>query len=330
MRLGRATFAGETADQTPERPERPGALAVEAGAQARQRKILAGKGGPGEIGAAGQIARLERGDVGDFQFGRAPVGDIAFRLFAIEIVGEGAAPARAQSGARHAAAAEELVEGELRPSVLANRRQSSALSAPLANDPAFVHPNFLVRLDVSSHRRVYGVMSAFAFPFPVLVADIGGTNVRFAMQGAADQPLGEHVHRKTWDYPGLAEAIQSAIHELGARPASVIACGAGPVVGRTLKLTNAPWLIDGPEVAGKLGLGRGLLLNDFEAQALSLPTIPQGWARQHRPAAIFRARTQVILGPGTGLGVAALTETERPAHADRVGSLSHGLRPGDR
>ena len=151
-------------------------------------------------------------------------------------------------------------------------------------------------------------MANFVFPFPVLVADIGGTNVRFAMQTAPDQPLGAHVHRKTWDYPGLAEAIESAISELGARPASVIACGAGPVVGKTLKLTNAPWLIDGPEVAGKLGLGRGLLLNDFEAQALSLPTIPQGWAASIGPLPYSARGTQVILGPGTGLGVAALTE----------------------
>ena len=72
-----------------------------------------------------------------------------------------------------------------------------------------------------------------------------------------------------------------------------------------------PGVIDGPDVAGKLGLGQGLLLNDFEAQALSLPTIPEGWARQHRPAASFGAGgPQVILGPGTGLGVAALIEAD--------------------
>ena len=80
------------------------------------------------------------------------------------------------------------------------------------------------------------------------------------------------------------------------------------MVGRTLKLTNAPWLIDGPQVAGRLGLGRGLLLNDFEAQALSLPTIPQGWAPSIGPLAYSARGTQVILGPGTGLGVAGLTE----------------------
>ena len=85
---------------------------------------------------------------------------------------------------------------------------------------------------------------------------------------------------RTDDYPGLPEAIEAAVPKLGTRPRSAIACGAGPVVGRTLKLTNAPWTMDGPETARRTGLAQGLLLNDFEAQALSLPTIPEGWERR--------------------------------------------------
>jgi glucokinase len=90
----------------------------------------------------------------------------------------------------------------------------------------------------------------------------------------------------------------------------VIACGAGPVVGRTLKLTNAPWVMDGPEAARHAGLAQGLLLNDFEAQALSLPTIPEVWERRIGPLQFGAGGPQVILGPGTGLGIAALVEAE--------------------
>src|SRR5271167_4942792 len=61
-------------------------------------------------------------------------------------------------------------------------------------------------------------MSEFEFPFPVLVCDIGGTNVRFSLSAAPDAPLGEAVHRQTWDFPGLGEAIEAAVPELGARP----------------------------------------------------------------------------------------------------------------
>jgi glucokinase len=89
----------------------------------------------------------------------------------------------------------------------------------------------------------------------------------------------------------------------------MIICGAGPVLGRRLKLTNASWIIDGPEVATALGLEQGLLLNDFEAQALSLPTIPDDWVHTIGPLKPPAGGTRVILGPGTGLGVAALIES---------------------
>jgi glucokinase len=152
-------------------------------------------------------------------------------------------------------------------------------------------------------------MSVTSFPFPVLVCDTGGTNVRFAMKSAPDAPLGDIVHLKTHDYPGLGEAIEAAAAKLGVRPRSAIACGAGPVDGRTLKLTNAPWLMDGPKVAQTVRLDQGLLLNDFEAQALSLPAIPDQWVRRIGPLDFSTAKgPQVILGPGTGLGVAALVK----------------------
>ena len=151
-------------------------------------------------------------------------------------------------------------------------------------------------------------MSDIAFPFPVFVCDTGGTNTRFAVKGDPDAPLSAAIHLRTWDYPGLGEAVEAAAARLALKPRSVIVCGAGPVDGRTLKLTNAPWLMDGPLAARQVGLSQGLLLNDFEAQALSLPTIPEGWARLIGPTRFPGLGPQVILGPGTGLGIGALLE----------------------
>jgi len=169
-------------------------------------------------------------------------------------------------------------------------------------------PARLCRLDDRTEFPVYAGVSEFAFPFPVLVGDVGGTNVRLALQGAPDAPLGPVAHLKTGDYPGLVEAIEAAIANLGGRPRSVVVCGAGPVDGRSLKLTNAPWLIDGPEAARRLDLAQGLLFNDFEAQALSLPAIPREWTRAIGPTPFGARGPQVVLGPGTGLGVGALIE----------------------
>jgi len=153
-------------------------------------------------------------------------------------------------------------------------------------------------------------MSEFAFPLPVLVCDTGGTNVRFALAKEAAGGLGQVVHLRTGDYPGLPEAIEAAAPRLGLRPRSAIVCGAGPVAGRTLKLTNAPWVIDGPQTARSARLEQGLLLNDFEAQALSLPAMPEAWAKQIGALRFGGEGPQVILGPGTGLGIAALVEAD--------------------
>ncbi len=105
----------------------------------------------------------------------------------------------------------------------------------------------------------------------------------------------------------------------------MIACAAGPVIGRTVKMTNANWTIDGADVAAKAGLDQGLLLNDFEAQAFSLLVLEPAWVQ---PIGAFAPRPglQLVMGLGTGLGVAALVEIEsrRFALASEAGHMSFG------
>lgn len=153
---------------------------------------------------------------------------------------------------------------------------------------------------------------ALQFQFPVLVCDIGGTNVRVARLDAPEATLSSPVFLQTGAFSGLAEALASA-GEIAQGARSVIACGAGPVGGRSLKLTNADWHIDGPDVARRNGLSQGLLLNDFEAQALSLPVLRPQDCVVIKPSAApqaYRSGPQVILGPGTGLGTAALIKVD--------------------
>ena len=74
-----------------------------------------------------------------------------------------------------------------------------------------------------------------------------------------------------------------------ARPRSVIACGAGPVVGRTLKLTNAPWVMDGPETARRTGLEAGLAAQRFRGAGAVAADDSAGLGAADRPARV-RAR----------------------------------------
>ncbi|HXW72373.1 MAG TPA: glucokinase [Methylocella sp.] len=145
------------------------------------------------------------------------------------------------------------------------------------------------------------------FPYPLLVCDIGGTNARFASVAGPSAPLVAEAHLKTGNFASLEEALQEVLAGLASKPRSLIACVAGPVRGRFVKMTNADWVIDGAAVAARTGLDQGLLLNDFEAQAFSLPVLKPDWVK---PLASFERQPgpQLIVGLGTGLGVAALIE----------------------
>ena len=153
-----------------------------------------------------------------------------------------------------------------------------------------------------SHRKG----SPLTFPHPVLLCDVGGTNARFALAlapGERPVPLGRRADRRL---PGLVEAARAAMRNAPETPRSMLACAAGPMVGRTLSLTNAAWRIDGPEVARQLGLSQGLLFNDFEAMAYALASLGPQDVRAIGAAPWKGDGLQVVLGPGTGLGVAAL------------------------
>lgn len=148
------------------------------------------------------------------------------------------------------------------------------------------------------------------FPFPVLLCDIGGTNARFALAPAPGAELEHGMRLQTRDYRGLKEALAAVLPAIRPRPRSLIACAAGLVSGRSVKLTNAGWAFDGAEVVAMAGLDQGLLLNDFEAQAYSLPGLKPGWVKPIGRPPAPKAGVQLVMGLGTGLGVAALLEIE--------------------
>ncbi|GAB2460318.1 glucokinase [Streptosporangium sandarakinum] len=138
---------------------------------------------------------------------------------------------------------------------------------------------------------------------PWLVADVGGTNARFGLVTEPGRGPGSVAVLAVADHAGLPEAVAAylAEHADGARPEAACVAIAGPVEGDRYRLTNAGW-------AGSvrdLGIPHVELVNDFEALAASLPHLPAaelvglgGPAPGHG--------VKVVLGPGTGLGVAGL------------------------
>lgn len=157
------------------------------------------------------------------------------------------------------------------------------------------------------------------FTYPLLICDVGGTHARFAVCRERGEPLSPALRLNTAQFSDFTQAARHVIETLDVRPQAMIVCAAGPLEGRTIQLTNASWRLDGPELADRLGLEQGLLLNDFEALALTLPALDAGdlvgiCGSPNDPAgnaAAERGAPRLAIGPGTGLGVAALIATGR-------------------
>lgn len=138
----------------------------------------------------------------------------------------------------------------------------------------------------------------------VLLADIGGTNARFAVLG--DGSVGPITHLAVGDYGSLGEALDAylgGLPEAGKIRAAILAV-AGTVRDGRCTLTNSPWIIDAAELraAGRFSTVR--VVNDFEAVAWSLSRLPRDKLLQIGGGQAVTGAPLAALGPGTGLGMA--------------------------
>ncbi len=147
-----------------------------------------------------------------------------------------------------------------------------------------------------------------------LLADIGGTNARFALADcAAAAPLLDDSVREyaVANFPSLADAARHYLDQTGEKAAHGVFAVAGRVDGDEARITNHPWVISLARTRDALGFKDLKLVNDFAAQAMAVslltPTdvVAIGGA-QWSPAPLSAPRTYAVIGPGTGLGVGGL------------------------
>ncbi len=151
---------------------------------------------------------------------------------------------------------------------------------------------------------------------PWLLADIGGTNARF---GWLDESSTEVVHVRTLPtagHAGPAEAARAYLAQLAQTlgPAYRAPRGGAFAVATAvgddrIAFTNNGWNFSCSATQAQLGLDQLLLLNDFEALALSLPRLAPGQKRAIGPTPAAARGALAVIGPGTGLGVAGLVPT---------------------
>jgi len=146
----------------------------------------------------------------------------------------------------------------------------------------------------------------------IVVTDVGGTHARFALARIEDGnvlSLGDPVTLKTAEHA----SFQLAWQEFGRRagidlPTELAIAFAGPVGGEVLKLTNNPWVIRPYLMKERLGVDRYTIVNDFGAVAYAVATLGDEHFRHlcGPDHALPDDGVVSIVGPGTGLGVAAL------------------------
>lgn len=143
--------------------------------------------------------------------------------------------------------------------------------------------------------------------YPVLVADIGGTNARFGVISDQHAEVKLFGNVKTSDYASLEEAIQSCVlDKTSLWPKGAVIAIAGPVSALKIDITNCDWEIEPENIIKSVGLSDLVIINDFEAVALALPALGKEQLIQLGGESGVHNASRFALGPGTGLGASGL------------------------
>ncbi|GAB3430432.1 glucokinase [Massilia solisilvae] len=145
---------------------------------------------------------------------------------------------------------------------------------------------------------------------PRLVADIGATHARLALQMAPG--VFSHVALlKCDDYAGIVPLLRFYLAgHAGLQLQHAALAVANPVSGDKVRMTNRAWEFSTDDVRRELGLSTLLVVNDFTALAMAIPGLSGADLMQVGGGAPVPRAVIGVLGPGTGLGVSGVIPTE--------------------
>jgi len=171
-----------------------------------------------------------------------------------------------------------------------------------------------------------------------LLADIGGTNARFALSYSEGQ-LSQLQSTRTAEHPTFVHALNAYLQKVvderatsGIRGARVAA--AGPREEGTIALTNSPWQISVEEVSEAIGGGGPVrLFNDLEAVVMLLPRLGKDDIEMLGPICGTRMTGNLLaVNMGTGLGASSAIMTrdgEWVVSASEAGHMSFSATSPD-
>jgi glucokinase len=139
-----------------------------------------------------------------------------------------------------------------------------------------------------------------------LLADIGGTNARFAL--ADGTSVRDELQLNCADFPEIDAAIRHYLLEAadGEQIEEAAFAIAAPVTGDQISMTNHSWRFSLNALRQRLRLRRLIALNDFTALAMAVRHLPRSELTQIGGVAHSSMAPIALLGAGTGLGVSGL------------------------
>jgi len=161
-----------------------------------------------------------------------------------------------------------------------------------------------------------------------LVGDIGGTNSRFGLVEPGSTRVQDIAVQKNQNFASLEDSIAAYLSSRGLTGLAAAAIAvAGPIEGETVGLTNRDWRFTRESLRQAATARRFRLLNDFEALALSLPHLEGDDIVQLGGEAPSKPAVKIVLGPGTGLGMATLAPLPTGGWMALPGEVGHITLP---
>lgn len=161
-----------------------------------------------------------------------------------------------------------------------------------------------------------------------LVGDIGGTNSRFGLVEPGTTRVAQVAVQKNDNFASLEDSIAAYVKAKGVSGLAGAAIAvAGPVEGETVHLTNRNWSFTRESLRRAADAKAFRLLNDFEALALALPHLDGEDVVQIGGELPPKPAVKIVLGPGTGLGMATLAPLPQGGWMALPGEVGHITLP---
>ncbi len=148
----------------------------------------------------------------------------------------------------------------------------------------------------------------------IIAADVGGTKTHFAIAktNAPDKILFEAIYPSdpSADFPTLLHTFIDASGVLGKNIKTLSLAFPGVIRDTQAQLTNLPWVIEKQTLRERFNIDNVYFMNDFQASASGISCLGNKDKTTLNSATIVDGATRVVVGAGTGLGVAWAQESK--------------------